>query len=100
MLAVACPESHPGPAVAVPHVLAGRGETPCEGGSPMKNRSWLPEVRDIGDRIAGLSLARAAELHRYLECVHGVRVSASVVEERLRIVTPDPVLPPPPTECW
>src|SRR4051794_6670203 len=98
MLAVACPENHPGPAVAVPHFLAGRGETPCEGASPMNERNWPPEVRDLGDRIAALSLARAAELHRYLERFHGVRVSASVVEERTRIVTPDPVLPPPPTE--
>jgi len=64
----------------------------------MNERNWPPEVRDLGDRIAGLSLARAAELHRYLERVHGVRVSASVVEERTRIVTPDLVLPPPPTE--
>ena len=63
----------------------------------MNERSWSPEVRDIGDRIVGLSIARAAELYRYLEQVHGVRVAASVVEERTRIVTPDPVLPPVPT---
>jgi large subunit ribosomal protein L7/L12 len=64
----------------------------------MNKQSWSPEVRDIGDRIAGLSIARAAELHRYLERVHGVRVAASVVAERPRIISPDPVVPPPPTE--
>jgi len=57
----------------------------------MNGRSWSPEVRDIGDRIASLSIARAAELHRYLERVHGVRVEASVVTERTRLVDPDPV---------
>lgn len=63
----------------------------------MNEWSWSPDVQDIGDRIAGLTIARAAELHRYLEQVHGVRVAASVVEERSRVVTPDPVLPPAPT---
>jgi large subunit ribosomal protein L7/L12 len=64
----------------------------------MNERSWSAEVRDIGDRIAGLSIARAAELHRYLERVHGVRVAASVIEDRdRRIVEPEPILPPAPT---
>jgi len=63
----------------------------------MNERSWSPEVRDIGDRIAGLTITRAAELHRYLEKVHGVRVAASIVEDRTKIIPPEPVSPPAPT---
>src|SRR5262249_61887761 len=62
----ACPENHPGPAVAVPHVLAGLGETPCQGGSPMNERSWSPEEPDIGAQIGGLRRARATGLYSHL----------------------------------
>jgi len=63
----------------------------------MNAQSWSPEVRDIGDRIAALTVARAAELHRYLEKVHGVRVAASVIEGPRPIVDPELVRPQVPT---
>src|SRR5262249_30770959 len=68
-----------------------------EGGSPMSDRTWSPEVRDIGDRIASLTIARAAELHQYLEKVYGVRVAAAAVERRVRVEDPEPTPPPAPT---
>jgi large subunit ribosomal protein L7/L12 len=37
------------------------------------SRTWSPEVRALGDRIAALTMARAAELSAYLNDVHGVR---------------------------
>lgn len=36
-------------------------------------RTWSPEVCALGDRIAALTMARAAELSAYLNDVHGVR---------------------------
>ena len=63
----------------------------------MNARFWTPEVREIGDRIVMLTVAQAAELHRYLERVHGVRVAAAVAEQRYRVVGPEPEPAPVPT---
>jgi large subunit ribosomal protein L7/L12 len=57
---------------------------------------WCPEVIAIGDRIAGLTLARSAELRRYLEEVHGLRPAQARQPEPV-IVKP-PV--PPRVEFW
>ena len=50
----------------------------------MSQRIWSPDVIAIGDRIAGLTLAGAAELRTYLETAYSIRPIARVV------VDPDP----------
>src|SRR5262249_25917568 len=95
----ACPERHSNRGRAG-HPGGGRAPgTPdsLEGGAPMSERTWSPEVRDIGDRIASLTIARAAELHQYLENVYGVRVPAAPTERRVRLEEPEPTPPPAPT---
>ena len=64
--------------------------------SQVVNRVWSPEVREIGDRIAALTLAGAAELSEYLREVHRIEPPGGV-----GIVPPPPPPPPqpaPPTE--
>ncbi|MBV9125424.1 MAG: ribosomal protein L7/L12 [Planctomycetes bacterium] len=39
----------------------------------MKNHPWSPDIVDLGNRIAALTVAGAVELGTYLEEVHGVR---------------------------
>jgi large subunit ribosomal protein L7/L12 len=60
-------------------------------------RSWSPDVQEIGDRIAGLTVARAAQLTVYLREVHKIEPAAAgtvtVVDEKL-----PPPPPPPPSE--
>jgi large subunit ribosomal protein L7/L12 len=43
----------------------------------MKQRLWSSDIAALGDRIAALTAAEAAELGRYLEAVHGVRAAPS-----------------------
>jgi large subunit ribosomal protein L7/L12 len=61
-------------------------------------RSWSPDVQELGDRIAGLTVAAAARLTIYLREVHRIEPAAAgtvtVVDERL----PPPPPPPVPTE--
>jgi large subunit ribosomal protein L7/L12 len=64
----------------------------------MRERRWSPEVQAIGDRLAGLTAANAAELRQYLEAVHGIQAVAPVVVERIKKPEPGPRLPPPPDE--
>jgi large subunit ribosomal protein L7/L12 len=66
----------------------------------MSKFTWHPEVSDLGDRIAALPIARAAELHRYLETVYRIKVAAGVApspDHRLREEDREPT-PPVPTE--
>jgi len=42
-------------------------------------REWSPEIKDIGDRIMGLTLLRAQELGSYLKDVYGVEAAAAPV---------------------
>ena len=42
-------------------------------------REWSPEVKDLGDRIMGLTLLRAQELGSYLKDVYGVEAAAAPV---------------------
>jgi large subunit ribosomal protein L7/L12 len=42
-------------------------------------REWSPEVKDLGDRIMGLTLLRAQELGTYLKDVYGVEAAAAPV---------------------
>src|SRR5262245_31718271 len=58
----------------------------------MAERTWSPDVVGIGDRIAALSAAAAAELGRYLELVHGIR--ADSLPKRLPDPNPDLVIKP------
>src|SRR5262245_9383407 len=65
----------------------------------MSNRLWSPDVVAIGDRLAALTAAAAAELSAYLETAHGIRAAAAPVVERN--VEPDVVIdrrPAEPTE--
>ncbi len=40
-------------------------------------RAWAPDIKDIGDRIAGLTVSKAVELGDYMEQVHGIKPAAS-----------------------
>lgn len=42
-------------------------------------RDWSTEVKDIGDKIMGLTLLKAQELGDYLKVVHGVEPAAAAV---------------------
>ena len=40
------------------------------------SREWGPEIKDIGDKIAALTVAKAVELGDYLEDVHKIKPAA------------------------
>jgi large subunit ribosomal protein L7/L12 len=40
---------------------------------------WAPEVKDLGEKIVALTVAKAVELGNYLEEVHGIKPAASAV---------------------
>jgi len=42
-------------------------------------REWSPDVKELGDRIMGLTLLRAQELGSYLKDVYGVEAAAATV---------------------
>jgi large subunit ribosomal protein L7/L12 len=42
-------------------------------------RTWAPEIRDLGDKIVALSVAKAVELGDYMEEVHKIKPAASAV---------------------
>src|SRR5947209_7057712 len=42
-------------------------------------RTWSPEIRDLGDRLVGLTVAKAVELGDYMEEVHKIKPAASAV---------------------
>jgi large subunit ribosomal protein L7/L12 len=58
---------------------------------------WSPEVVALGDRIAALNRARAAELRRYLDEAYGLRAADVVVIEPGRTDAPDGTTTPEPT---
>jgi large subunit ribosomal protein L7/L12 len=41
-----------------------------EGGN---GRAWTPDIKDLGEKIVALSVAKAKELGDYLEEVHGIK---------------------------
>jgi len=41
------------------------------------NGRWAPEISEIGDKIAALTVAKAVELGDYLEQVHKIKPAAS-----------------------
>jgi large subunit ribosomal protein L7/L12 len=41
------------------------------------SREWAPETKDIGDKIAALTVSKAVELSEYLEEVHKIKPAAS-----------------------
>jgi large subunit ribosomal protein L7/L12 len=57
----------------------------------MNTNRWSPEIQALGDRIVGLTTTGAAELHKYLEVVHGIKSLAAG-----RKPPPPPPPPPPP----
>ena len=40
---------------------------------------WSPEVKDLGDKIVALTVAKAVELGDYMEQVHKIKPAASAV---------------------
>jgi len=42
----------------------------------MSERAWAPEIKDIGDKIAALTVSKAVELGDYLEDVHKIKPAA------------------------
>jgi large subunit ribosomal protein L7/L12 len=54
---------------------------------------WSPEVVALGDRIAALNLARAAELRRYLDEVYGLRAADVAVVPQEQTDNPDDPVP-------
>ncbi len=42
-------------------------------------KQWEADVQTLGDRIAGLTVAQAAELSEYLEQVHGIKPAGGTV---------------------
>jgi len=42
----------------------------------MSDRVWAPEIKDIGDKIAALTVSKAVELGAFLEEVHGIKPAA------------------------
>ena len=40
------------------------------------SREWAPEIKDIGDKIAALTVSKAVELGDYLEEVHKIKPAA------------------------
>ena len=40
---------------------------------------WAPELKELGDKIVGLSLLQAKELSNYLKDVHGLEAAAAAV---------------------
>jgi large subunit ribosomal protein L7/L12 len=59
----------------------------------MSARTWPPEVAALGDRIAALTAAEAAELRRYLADAHGVRAPDAPAPPADEPPTPDVVVP-------
>jgi len=45
----------------------------------MADREWGADVRDLGDKIAGLTVSKAVELGDYLEEVHKIKPAAGAV---------------------
>lgn len=41
-----------------------------EGGN---GRTWAPDIKDLGEKIVGLTVGKAKELGDYLEEVHGIK---------------------------
>ena len=42
-------------------------------------RSWSPDIKDLGDKIVALTVAKAVELGDYMEEVHKIKPAASAV---------------------
>jgi large subunit ribosomal protein L7/L12 len=47
----------------------------AEGNGP----NWSPEIKDLGDKIVALTVAKAVELSEYLEKVHNIKPAAGAV---------------------
>ncbi|MBY0233173.1 MAG: ribosomal protein L7/L12 [Gemmataceae bacterium] len=65
--------------------------------SAAAGRAWTPEVLEIGDRIASLTVAHAAELSGYLREIH--RIVPAEYRIRLPPPPPPPLPPPAPAEA-
>jgi large subunit ribosomal protein L7/L12 len=42
-------------------------------------RSWSSDIKEIGDKIAALTVSKAVELGDYMENVHGIKPAATAV---------------------
>jgi large subunit ribosomal protein L7/L12 len=57
-------------------------------------RVWSPEVKDLGDKIVALTVAKAVELGNYMEEVHKIKPAASAVAVAAGPAGPAPVEKP------
>ncbi len=53
----------------------------------MSQHIWSPDIVEIGDQIAGLTLAQAAQLSQYLAVAHGLQAASAT--EVLPLLQPD-----------
>jgi large subunit ribosomal protein L7/L12 len=42
-------------------------------------RTWSPEIKDLGDKLVALTVAKAVELGDYMEEVHKIKPAATAV---------------------
>jgi large subunit ribosomal protein L7/L12 len=42
-------------------------------------QTWAPEIKELGDKIVALTVAKAVELGDYMEKVHNIKPAASAV---------------------
>jgi len=63
-------------------------------------RAWSPDISEIGDRIAALTVSKAVELGDYLETVHKIKPAASgpVMMPQVGPAQPTAVVEPPKDE--
>lgn len=50
----------------------------------MSDQEWSPDVTNIGDTIAGLTLAQCVQLSEYLEEKHGIKPASQTITEMPR----------------
>src|SRR5438093_129380 len=66
-------------------------------------RAWSTDIRDIGDKIAALTVSKAVELGDYLEEVHKIKPAAGAVAIAAGPAAgagPAAAAAPPPKDSW
>jgi large subunit ribosomal protein L7/L12 len=61
-------------------------------------RVWSPEIKELGDKIVALTVAKAVELGDYMEEVHKIKPAASAVAVAAGPVAGGPAAPEKPAE--
>jgi large subunit ribosomal protein L7/L12 len=61
-------------------------------------QAFSPEIKDLGDKIVALTVAKAVELGNYLEQVHGIKPAAGAVAVAGPVAAGGPAVPAAPAE--